>query len=93
MPYNGPACKNHGVITICANHSLNSKPQTEPQQRKQLHHKVLEEFKILSARHTLQTEMIQLLKEYGRQLCVPIHALARTTPSSLKDTKYKAMNR
>lgn len=49
MLYNGLACKHHGVITICANHSINSKPQTEPQERKQLYHKVLEEFKILSS--------------------------------------------
>lgn len=62
MPHDSSSSKNHRVTKICANHSLNSEPRGEPQQRKGLHHKVLEEFKILPARHTWQTGMIQLLK-------------------------------
>lgn len=50
MPYDARQVKTMWlVMKICANHSLNSEPQGEPQQREKLYCKVLEEFKTLLA--------------------------------------------
>lgn len=85
-----PGEENHRVIRICANHSLNWKPQGETQQSKELHHKVLEECKTVPARHTLQTGRMQLLKDCVRQLCAPMYTPA-TTPMSL--SRYGTQSR
>lgn len=91
-PYDGPRVNPTGlsrsVLTTASPQNHRQNPGKE-----KLPHKVLEEFKTPPARHTLQMGTIQLLKEYVRQLCVPVSALPEPPLHSFKDPKHQPVNR